>query len=340
MAGINQTATSLFQGAPTEKLAVADVYNAPSFDMLSSSVDGVKKVLGNVFTSIRAQGLNLGMLAKVISVKDGNFTISQEEAQARLSSILGVNIASLKDLPPQQRLNAISRLTQFAGINTTSLTNQAGDILKVADGISAKDVNGVFSALERVIGKNPLLSAVTDDLAQASFLGSLMEYSTQFGLVDAIDEVMTKYQQGTTTRDYLEYTLVTSYSAAIANGVLATVDSIIRNTGRDKLLAMYPDAVNMLLGGFVFADGATPSDYPAIMAQLVAILNDLDPNWLTTTRNCVTVTKTEPFLAASPDAKTALSYNEAYWNLVLMAPSYPNQDLTALIRQTYPTIAL
>lgn len=339
MATTSNAATTLFQGAPTDKLPVADVYSAPGIDLLSSSVTGVKKVLGNVFTSIRSQGFNLNDLAKMVKITDGHVGISTEEATRRLNSLLGVNVSSIKDMPLEAQTRAAAKLATLAGINTNQLVTASGDVLKVVNGVNAQDVNGILNGLKKVLGSD-LVESVVDTSAQLGFLGSMLEYSTEWGLTDTIDTIMDKYERGTETRDYLEYTLNNSYSAAVATGNLPTVQTIIKNTGRDKLLAMYPNAVDMMLQGFVFPADATKADYPNLLTLMKSILVSLNPTWDSVMRNGVAVTSTAPFFSASPDSQELLSWDNKYWDLVLIAPSYPNESLTTITKRMYPDIAL
>lgn len=339
MATTGNAATTLFQGAPTDKLPVADVYSAPGIDLLSSSVTGVKKVLGNAFTSIRSQGFNLSDLARMVKVDGGHVSISTDEATKRLNSLLGVNISSIKDMPLEAQNRAAAKLATLAGINTNELTTTSGQVIKVVNGVNAQDVNGILNGLKKVLGSD-IVTSVVDTTAQISFLGSMLEYSTEWGLTDTIDIIMSKYEQGTESRDYLEYTLNNSYTAAVASGNLPTVATIIKNTGKDKLLAMYPNAVDMLLGGFVFPADATKADYPTLLALMESILVSLNPTWDSVVRNGVAVTTTAPFYSASNDSKELLSWDDKYWDLVLMAPSYPREGLTTIAKRMYPDIAL
>lgn len=332
-------AQSIFQGASTDKLPIADVYNTPTIDLLSSSVTGVKKVLGNVFTSIRSKGFDLNTLAGMIDIKGGSVSLDAEAAKSRLNSLLGVNITSIKDLSPAAQLSAVKRLTELSGIDASKIVNDAGDIVKVYNGATGKDVNGVLNGLKAVLG-NLGLSNVVDATAKMAFIGSLMEYSTQWGLVDTIQTIMNKFEVGSTERDYLEYVLTTSFSAACVTGDLDNLQAIVDNTGPQKILANYPTAISMVLTGFQFQTTATPGDYPQLLVKFLQVLTTIDPNWDTYVRNNKAVTKLEPFLTASPNSKTLFSYSDDYWELCLMSASYQTQEAKALVKQFYPMIAI
>lgn len=332
-------AQSIFQGAATDKLPVADVYNAPTLDLLSSSVTGVKKVLGNAFTTIRSKGFNLNTLAGMIDIKSGSLSLDADAAKARLNSLLGVNISSIKDLPAQAQLSATRRLTELAGVNVNSLTTAAGNVIKTVDGVNARDVQGVLNGLKTVLGDIGL-SDIVDSTAQMAFLGSMMEYATDWGLTDTVQTIMNKFDVGSTERDYLEEVLTTSFSAACVTGDLDNLQTIVDNTGPQKLLANYPTAISMVLTGFQFRAGTTPDTHPTLLVKLLQVLTRIDPNWDTVVRNNTAVSRLEPFLTASPDSKTLFSYDTTYWNLCLLAPSYPPQDAKALVKTFYPDIAI
>lgn len=332
-------AQSIFQGASTDKLPVADVYNAPTLDLLSSSVTGVKKVLGNAFTTIRSRGFDLNTLAGMIDIKSGAVSLDAEAAKSRLNSLLGVNITSIKDLPAAAQLSATRRLTELAGINVNSLTDTAGHILKTVNGVNARDVQGILNGLKSVLGDIGL-SDIVDATAKMAFLGSLAEYATSWGLTDTVQTIMNKFEVGSTERDYLEQVLTTSFSAACVTGDLDNLQTIVDNTGPQKLLASYPTAISMVLTGFQFRAGTTADQYPELLVKLLQVLTRIDPNWDTVVRNNTAVTRLEPFLTASPDSRTLFSYDDTYWNLCLMAPSYPPQDAKAIVKTFYPDIAI
>jgi len=332
-------AQTLFQGAALDKLPVADVYNAPTIDLLSSSVTGVKNVLGSVFTNIRASGFNLSTLANMLDIKGGDVSLDPDQAKSRLNSLLGVNITSIKDLSPEAQLRAVNKLSSLAGVNVSQITDASGHVLKVANGVNARDVQGVLNGFKTVLGDIGLTSIV-DATAKMAFIGSLMEYSTEWGLADTISTIMDKFEKGTTERDYLEYTLTNSFSAACVTGELDTLITIIKNTGPDKLMATYPTAINMVLGGYQFRADDQQADYPALLVKFLGVLTSLDPQWDSSVRNNQVVNKLAPFQTASRDARTLLSYNNDYWDCVLVADSYPLQDAVALVKTTYPGIAI
>jgi hypothetical protein len=335
----NSFAQSIFQGASTDKLPVADVYNAPAIDLLSSSVTGVKKVLGNVFTSIRSKGFDLNTLAGMVDINSGAVSLDANAAKSRLNSLLGVNITSIKDLSAAAQLNAVNRLTQLAGIGVPTITDAAGNVIKVYNNANGKDVNGVLSGIKAVLGDIGL-SSVVDDTAKMAFLGSMMDYATQWGLVDTVQTIMNKFEVGSTERDYMELVLTQNFSAACVTGDLDNLQTIIDNTGPMKIIAQYPNAVSMVLTGFQFQSGVNPGAYPDLLVKFLRVLSSLDVNWDTVIRNNTAVSKLEPFLTASNDSKTLFSYNDDYWDLCLMANSYQTQDALAVVKTMYPGIAI
>lgn len=336
---MSKIATTLFQGAASDQLPVADVYTSPAIDLLSSSVTGVKNVLSDVFTSVRKKGFNLSDLAKMVDIDGGSVSLDATAAKNRLNSLLGVNITSIKDLPLSAQTAAISKLTSLSGISTNALRDANGDVMRVVNGVNAMDVQGILNGVKAVLGDTGLADIV-DATAQMSFLGSLLDYSTSWGLVDTIQVIVDKFEKGTTERDYLEYTLTNSFQATVYTGDLDTMATIISSTGKDKLLAQYPNAISMILNGYVFPSDATQADYPNLLTKFMGVITSLDANWDTVYRNGQAVTDFTPFVTASNDSKTLLSYDDELWDLVLMAPSYPAADPIALIKQMYPGVAI
>lgn len=336
---MSKIATTLFQGTSTEKLPVPDIYNSPTIDMLSESVTGVKSVLSDVFTSVRKKGFDLTDLARMVDVKAGKISLDPAAAKARLNSLLGVNINSIKDLPQLVQTQAATKLSALAGVDVNKITTNTGEILRVVDGVNAMDVQGVINGVKTVL-KDTGLEDIVDSVAQMSFLGSLAEYATQWGLVDTIDIIVNKFERGTPERDYLEYTLSNSFQATIYTGSLDTMATIINSTGKDKLLALYPNAISMILNGFVFASDTVQADYPALLVKFKAVLDSLDVNWHTYYRNGAGVMNLEPFVTASNNTKTLFSYDDELWDASLIAASYPAVDPIAVAKQMYPGAAI
>lgn len=336
---MSKIATAAFQGSPTDNYQITDIYNKSGTDLLGGIVNGTQTVLDNAFTSIRKSGFNLSSLAKLVDISGGSVSLSSAEAEKRLGSMLGVNINSLQNLPDAVKSGAVSKLTALAGINTNALTQVTGQVINATDGVNAYEVQGILTGLKKVLGSD-LITDIIDTTAQVSFLTSLLNYSVKWGLTDTVDIIMSKLSDSKVASTSLSG----SFTAAIYNGDLDMIQTIISQLGPQRLLATYPNATSLILTAYSFRDGTTVADYPRYYQQLIAILHTLDNLWDVTNRNGSLVRNLTPFTTVSTDAKTLLSYGDGtdapYWDAILVAPNYPNTDAIALVKTFYPQIAL
>lgn len=331
-------ANTFFSGLPTDKVGVVDVYNKPEIDLLSNVVGGVGTTLNNAFTRLKKSGFNLADLAKMVDLKqpDG---INVQEAEKRLNQMLGVNITSIKGMSPSQQLSTVSKLVGLSGINPNQLNTVGGGVLKVANGVQADNVNGILNGLKTILGSD-VITNVIDTTAQMGFLTTMLDYSVNYGMADAIKSIIAKLNESKYYNRLALPSIVGSFNTAILMGDLDTVESMIDSVGANTLLAYYPNAVNLILRNYAFKNETTVFEYDALLEQLLRVLVSLNPEWATRTKNGESVSSLTVFQNIGRSARTLLMRDESYRTAIMVAPTYPPATKLTLLKKFYPMIAI
>ena len=352
-------ASSVFAGAPTDTLSVADVYLTPTVDLLTSLASTLSSVLDSVFNSIRTAGLDLSELAELLksliptsSKSSGSSysstlassTTTTSEAVSRLSSALGINVSAISDLPEEVKNQAVANLISLSGINVSTLGTITGDRINVTPGTSAQNANGIINGINAVLGDTTTaVPTVVDGVALQAFLLSLYNYAVDYGLSDAAGTAASALNQSavdTDTASDIVTAMVSKFPTAVGNSDLDTMQTILNNTTPGAVVAKYPSAVNDIISTYTLDPSISVSEYPSVLTKMTNVLGTINSTWSTDTRDGVTVNSLSPFDGLSDGAAALFATSEEHQATALLAQTYSSANTVELLRQFYPNIAL
>lgn len=353
-------ASSVFAGAPTDALNVADVYVTPTINLLTSLASTLSSVLDSVFNSIRTAGLDLSELAELLkslipssssssnsyynTTSTASSTTTSAEAISRLSSALGINVSAISDLPDAVKNQAVTNLISLSGINVSTLGTASGGTINVTPGTSAQNANGVINGINSVLGDTATpVSTVVDGVALQAFLLSLYNYAVDYGLSDATASAATALNASasdTDTASDIVTAMVSKFPTAVGNSDLDTMQAILNNTTPGAVAAKYPSAVNDIISTYTLSPSVPVSDYPAVLTKMTDILGTIDSTWSTDTRDGVTVNSLSPFDGLSDSSATLFATSEEHQATALLAKTYSSANTVSLLKDFYPNIAL
>lgn len=353
---VSKVASSVFAGAPTDELNVADVYLSPAVDMLTSLASTLSSVLDSVFNSIRTAGLDLSELAELLkslipssSSSSSAYTtaassVTSSQAVERLSSALGINVSAITDLPDAVKNQAVANLISLSGINVSTLGTSSGGTMSVTPGVSAQNVNGIINGINSVLGDSVAqVPTAVDGVAIQAFLLSLYNYAVDYGLSDAVTASATALNESATDTDTasdLVSAMVSKFPTAIANSDLDTMQAILNNTTPGAVVAKYPSAVNDIISNYTLDATVPVSSYPTVLDKMTGVLGTIDTTWATDTRDGVTVTSLSPFDGLSAGSSALFATSDEHQATALLAETYSSANTVSLLKQFYPNIAL
>lgn len=265
----------------------------------------------------------------------------------------GRSLNSILELPEKFRRDALGTLadltgnTSLAGMNIGQMI-RAGkmtydeavklhQMVKNGDWLS---LSGITKALESM-GQNELVGLVkdiTDVQAVGSFLGQLVKTAGQLGNSSLVKE-LSKLFENNRDRNAAMSSIV--YSAAMRSD-LQTIDAVIKILGGMETLSKNPNAINLILKSYNLDPFYTPSTAKEYRQRLMAVLNQLDPDWCYDYINGQRITKLEPFSYMSNDAKKVFRYPDSdepdFFTEILIAGQYKPVDAKQLAMTFYKDI--
>lgn len=111
---------------------------------------------------------------------------------------------------------------------------------------------------------------------------------------------------------------------------------IINELGIVKILSLNPNIVENILSNYSFPPGTKPSDYPAIKAKLVNILDRLDVNWYLIRRDGVWVRNMRPFIVMSDAVLLLFISDSLHRAACIISNSYRTESIIDIIKRQYP----
>lgn len=357
-----------FMGGPEDKAKVIDAYSEVSPALrtsLTSKVSGFSSGLGDIFN--KTVGITKG-----IGNKLRLDAVDLPSAKRRIEGTLKGSRADIINLSSSMEKLIMGELT-----GTDTNTNYVKTVTDVARGVQIMAADGKqlvkgfkdgdYGQLSAMVGfmsdltGNPSLK-MFDLGAEAAILRGVIEEVSAWGIPSLVDSVMvgqndkTKYAVIKRSADTISYTSSLGMVESFA-GVMSTWPMIVnpadptgplipdpafvpKNIGANALTAATPDFAAKYIANFVFDQGVTVDQYPAILARLVVLMDKLKPDWFWTRRNSESVWNLGVLRNASENATSLFLSSVGYRDAILTAPFYETTAPQSILQSQYPLIAL
>jgi hypothetical protein len=326
---MSRIATPVFNGAPTDDLAAVDVYGEVAPDVKNKFVSTYSAFSNELSQQLGQSRDSLGDLFSAVK----NREIGLKTASDRLKGILTGARADFTSFTGSFKDRLAESLAPSGG-DYDYVQAKVDDIYRTIRTGDTSSATGVMSMLKDLTG-NSLFSAF-DVGAEIGLISVALEEISKWEIPELIDEALDYFDDEDSKR-----AAVRRSSSRLMNvGDIDSIERMINQVGASALTADNPDFAINLVRRYQFKVGETVNDYPARLAQLVRVLDALDPTWLMTIRNGESVYQLKTLQLASADAKTLLSTSPTYRVPALIAPHYPLRDVTQLMRSMYPMIAI
>jgi hypothetical protein len=170
---------------------------------------------------------------------------------------------------------------------------------------------------------------------------SIYGLASSYGMTDLAEQIRNSDDKINSSAYHTE--LITQFDAALSDGDLGIITSMVTTLGAATVLNRYPDAVARILRNYRFPTGTRVMDYPARRDALIALLNTIDANWLYDRRFSGDVMRMSVFNGASDATRKAFATTPLYNRLLVAADHYTttiSQSLVNTVKQIYPYAAL
>lgn len=332
-------ASTLFTSGPLQKLLTVDPYKtADSAVKTNVSILESTKGLGeDLLKTVRTTPASVKDLARVITVTDGKVGVDKDSLLKRIMALGSGTKGPFANMSAAVQSKVFGGLEALGVTPDTSLKIKAvvGDAVGVISRANITDTRSLMDMLGAITG-NKNVASLLDEEAEFALYGSLINEAIRLGIPDALDILHDKFTSDKSQRRVAELTLM----QAITYGDYATVRKIIGRIGAPAARAQIPGIVGLVLTFYRFPDGTTPAQYDAQLQELVALLNLINPEWATYNRNGAIIVDLSAFTYASDDALVLLKRDAQYQLPVMIAPSYPKQNLLSIAQGNFEFLLL
>lgn len=326
---MSRIASPVFNGAPTDKLAPVDVYETTTPELRTRFQPAVSAFGQTLERSLGKQRELLGTIGKAVQGEQ----VDLAEARTSLLDILKGSRATVNKLSGELQRNLLGEVGK--AITGKPIRISAYDKSIDLGYGQLGDVQAISAMLGDLTGNSELFEAVNLG-AEAAVFRSALEMVSAWGIPELVDDVLQEI------KDEKERRRVVSESAyrIINTADIDSIETFINAVGADALVALYPDVPRQLLQQYRFKAETTPDQYPALLVQLVRVMDKLQPNWFITQRGSEEVWNLALINTASDAARLLFMTDEVYRTAVLIAPHYPLRPVRAILRDMYPGIAI
>lgn len=342
-------ARPVFETGPKDNVTMVDAYNATSSEVrneLTSKLSSFGSALSDTFGAATRAISNIGT-----RISKGELNV--DDAANRIKNALGGSRSDIAYLATGVQNSIFSELTgTVPGTDyvrgATDLYDQVQVVTGNADYVFQGDrtqVSSVLGFISDITGK-PIFKSL-DLGAEAALIGGLIGTVSSWGIPALMDSLL----EGKS--DQFKYSVYSRNSASLTSVNITMLEYYIDQGMASALTNQTPDFGKNYLTTYTIPAGSTPDQYPTLHAQLVKVMNALEPTWLKTPRGTTLstqgvqtvgtpklVTNLAVLARASQDAKTILLSNTETRVPVLAASNFPSQDLVQIAKNMYPRIAL
>lgn len=308
---------SLFTTATKSLPKVVDLFtpgdgasNAPSSSSLVDSISKPANKSGSAIeravTGVKSKAANTASSSDISSATGSTFSISNLSATA----VKNLNTFLKEDSTVGQKTVKLLDGTIVKGI-TTEL-NESKKFQAMVE-----QIHGVCSGLG--IEDRTTARAVNDTLLLEALLLGLA------GLIDCLADVA--------GLDFNATRIAKQGIVAAKKGDAASLASLSRLVGSEKLKAQAPNIVNTLLKNYSLANESNPNAYAAAGATLIGQIKTIDPSWMKSDALGDSVQDVSSLRGMSDDAKKVLSTQQETSTAIMIAESTPSESQSTLLQR-------
>lgn len=329
---------------PDDKLVAVDA-NGVTADMVLSKIKSAASSFGDkVVDTAKNVALDPKAVASAITVEDGKFDISgkslkklaskatnKDKVKGRVSGVAGSNATGIPGLSDSQNKLAEKYLSNIVGTKNAELISRSGQVYKIGADTDTDNAAGIMKGISKLTDF-PDIANLADQNAYVATAFSYLDTAIAMGMPDAIDIILNKIKDDKLKRRRL----LANVRGAVLRADIPVIKKIISYIGANAVIDQVPDACVYILAAYNFPRGTLPKDYPGLRAELLGLLEELDPEWDRERRNGVLVSKLDPFTRISRAAKSILQLQPDYDVPMAMALTYKKVDLNAVLKKSYP----
>lgn len=298
--------------------------------------DGFANSLGIDLTSsslfLRNTNCTAEDIADLLALDQGSVTFDQKVLEERAYNALGSSLSSLSEKDQQ---GIINRLTSVSTFEQGKLKFSVGGAEKDISNANYSDASSTMSVLKSISG-NDDVGTLLDSQAEFAVLDTMLERSMELGVPGAIDQVDGKIQDDQmATRLYIGRARQAAF-----NSDLYTLNRIIELTSPQQVINRNPTLIHDILFNYKLDKGLTDAEKVEKRDELISLLETLDKQWSTDTRDGLNVLRLNVFEESSSDARRLLRSIDDLEAGILISDEYPTMDVYRTIRNYYPKIPL
>jgi hypothetical protein len=344
-------ARPVFETGPKDKVAMVDAYNAVTPEVrndLTSKLTSFGSTLSATFGAAGRTFSNIGN-----RITKGELNV--DDAAKRIKSALGGSRSDIAGLASGVQNSIYSELTgTVPGTDYVKGATDLYDNVQVVTGQATYQINSDRQSVQSILGFVADLTGnsvfkTLDMGAEAALIGGLMGTVSSWGVPALMDSLMEGKDEN------FRYSVYSRNSdQLIATSNIGMMEYYVDNGMASALTNRTPDYGPSYLAQYAFPVGTTPDQYPTLHAQLVKVMNALDPTWLVTYRGSVEtvsgddvtiktplpVTNLAVVAKASQDAIKLLVSDASTRTAVLAAQNFPSKDLIQIAKEMYPMIGI
>lgn len=325
---MSRIARAAFNGAPTDQLQTVDVYG---------EVDtSVRNAYQSQFTAF-GQALNesLGAIDSAIGgimdrFEQGRMTL--EQAEGRIKDTLRGARGEIDKLSHDVKNNVMSTIQNNGIVN--QLQVGIGEASTLIEKVDRDVVNSTMSVLRDITGSNAfdVIDREVEKALYQGVIGELLKWDAPTLVKRVLDEI---------TDPVIRRVVVVGSSLFLMdNPTIANLKALLEASDPNALTSQHPDLLEQVLRQYSLEQTDTPADYPTRLTELVEVLTQLNPDWLTLPRGEGDVWNLGLIRYASEDARLVFLQEEPYRSALLTSDTYVLEKPRDLMKKMYPQIAL
>lgn len=344
-------AKTVFEVGPDVLLEAQDVYNSDEAKLTSPSVPGIKKQVGNSikdsFSPKGGVGKALADLNKLAQTKGKPFINAVKDIKGILKNKdQYIDSVSNKMLSPMLKSigytgkpsELIDGVLGVDGANPIGhiLNNTSGDLRLILEGVDKvrrgdiDSIGDMLAMVGEITGNKDLIELVNIG-TELAVLVEVLDKTFNTRVSEITDTVVNTV---TSEEDRIKLLIHASINAAIKSD-LVYLNKIISEVGVGRILALYPNIVNIVLRNYRYSPGVyspTEADY----TLLTSTLFKLDSKWDKVDFKGTEILDLEPYTHANSTARELLSTNDNTKIGVMVGKHYHETTMIASAKTMFP----
>ena len=260
-------AISPVQNKLKEGVASLKAGEAKVSGIISGYKDEVISGLDSIVGALSGGLLDFKDASQYFSVGPNGVSFNKDQLVSSLGNKIGIDLSSKDALMYQLSDMANSEFNDLTGGYFGNMVTNDGNGFRITKNWRDQMGSGFLTLLGRTTGINTL----TDYTFNASYYNSLMKMSAQYGMSDAYEKIMDKYN----SPEDAEAALLNAIPQMMQNGDLVSMNKVldlVSAKGKATINAKYPGLASNLFQSFVLDNDTSPGEYPAIKAMFLRVV--------------------------------------------------------------------